>query len=79
MTLPSQSTEPVNGLTKYKVTTLETDGVEIKKTLEAIEKRLHDIEISLARLEERLNLFQLAQGTFTVIVGAIAAIIGKKQ
>ncbi len=45
--------------------------------LDEFDARLREVEKALAGLNERLTVFQLAQGAFTTVIGAVAALIGR--
>lgn len=49
----------------------------INADFDKFDERLRDVEQALAGLNERLTIFQLAQGAFTAVVGAIATLIGR--
>jgi hypothetical protein len=66
------------------VTTMQAELVGLQEhknstnaDLDQFDERLREVEKSLAGLNERLTIFQLAQGAFTTVIGAMAALIGR--
>lgn len=48
---------------------------KVDRALDDHEVRLRKVEDELARLSERLTLWQLGQAVFTTVVGAVAAAV----
>jgi len=63
-----------------RITNLEEDKASQKELNEA-KKDIDDLKklrVEVARLGERLNLFQIGQGLFTTIGSVIAGILGSR-
>lgn len=72
------------------MTSADNNGQRVLKTdinaakIDALEKRVKELEddlelasLQLARIGERLTLFQLAQGVYSSILAGIAAFLGR--
>ncbi len=60
-----------------EMSALQGHGNSLDTDFDKFDERLREVEKSLAGLNERLTIFQLAQGAFTAVVGAIATLIGR--
>ena len=67
-------TEINNGQKVLKVDVLAKDVEANYEDIKKLRERLVAVELVNAQLTERLTLFQLAQGVFTIIASTIAAI-----
>lgn len=72
-------TQPqINGaVTKTKVESLEKTIEELKADIKDLQDLTNDQRETIATLKERLSIFALATTALTVVIGAIAAFIGR--
>jgi len=76
--MSDQVTAPANGGTlTYRMGQIEGNFKEHVEDYDELEKRVKDLEIEVAKLQERMTLFQAAQAAFTTIASAIAVIFGR--
>jgi hypothetical protein len=50
---------------------------EMERDIEDLKKLVNEQEVTIATLKERLSVFSMAQAALTLIVGAVAAYIGR--
>lgn len=74
--VPTQP-RPENGIYAYRMNATDKSIEDLKDEINEMRKTLNEQAITIASLKERLSIFALAQSALTIIVGAIAAFVGR--
>lgn len=67
---------PQNG-TKVRLEMLEKILDKQADDIESLTKSVGELQVDIARLQERMTIFQAAQAVFTTIAGVAAAFVGR--
>lgn len=70
-------TTPVNGITRYRQDKLDETISKLEDELDDLKKTVNEQAVTIASLKERLSIFSMAQSALTIVVGAVAAFIGR--
>lgn len=74
--IPTQP-RPENGVYNYRMNVADQSIKELRDDIDELNKKINEQAITIASLKERLSIFALAQSALTIIVGAVAAFVGR--
>lgn len=74
--VPTQPREN-GGIYNYRMNVTDQSIKDLEDEVKELRKIVTDQAITIASLKERLSIFALAQSALTIIVGAVAAFVGR--
>lgn len=70
-------TQPNGEYARYRMTVAEQSVRDLEGEVKELRRLVQEQAITIASLKERLSIFALAQSALTIVVGAIAAFVGR--